>query len=139
MAATHQVYFEPDKAEAVFKELSQQDSSIGAQSRLALANRYEAKGSASEALAEYQKLKAKPGPIPTSLIDLSLARVYEAMGKTAEAADLYFAVASNKDLRNTSLSSQAMTRLAVIAPDKAEQVPADEPSGGLNGMPLPVR
>lgn len=141
MAATHQLYFEPEKAEATLKELSQKDSEVGAQARLALANRYEAKGDTAGAIAEYQKLKAKPGTIPVSLIDLNLARVYETVGKTAEAADLYFAVASNTNLRNTTLASQAMTRLAVIAPDKAEQVPTEDPTAGgsFPSMPLPVR
>src|SRR5262245_54479323 len=36
-AATHQLYFEPEKAEATLKELAQKDSPVGFQARMALA------------------------------------------------------------------------------------------------------
>jgi tetratricopeptide (TPR) repeat protein len=143
MGAIHQLSFEADKAEATLKELSQKDSDVGAQARVALAGRYEATGRNEEALAEYQKLKARPGPVPPALIDLSMARVYEATGKTNEAADLYFAIANNKDLRSTGLGTTAVTRLTVLAPEKVEQLPPPEPAnplGGLGGgMPISVR
>src|SRR6266508_564515 len=41
-AAVHQLYFDPDKAEATLKELAQKGSDVGAQARMALAQRYEA-------------------------------------------------------------------------------------------------
>ncbi|MCG3161592.1 MAG: hypothetical protein JMDDDDMK_02781 [Acidobacteria bacterium] len=140
-AATHQLHFEADKAEATLKELSQKDSDVGAQARLALAERYEAVGKNDDAIAEYQKLKNKPGPIPPALIDVSMARVYEAMGKTKEAADLYFAVANNKDLRSTGLGATAVTRLTVIAPEKVEQLPPPESTTPAfpGGMAIPGR
>jgi tetratricopeptide (TPR) repeat protein len=128
-AAVHQLHFEADKAEATLKELAQKNSDVGAQARMALAQRYEASGRNDEAIAEYQKLKASPGPIPAALIDLSMGRVYEAMGKKTEAADLYFAVASNKDLRTSEVGSTAVDRLAAIAPEKVDQLPPPEPSG----------
>ncbi len=143
LAATHQLHFEADKAEATLKELSQKDSDVGAQARMALASRYEATGKNDEAMAEYQKLKAKPGPIPPALIDLSMARTYEAMGKTKEAADLYFSIANNKDLRSTGLGTVSVTRLAVLDPQRVEQLPPPEPTnpmGGLaGGMPISIR
>src|SRR5262245_38517130 len=80
-AATHQLHFEGDKAEATLKELAQKDSDVGAQARMALAERYEATNRNDDALAEYQKLKAKPGAIPPALIEVNMGRVYEAMGK----------------------------------------------------------
>src|SRR5262245_3747585 len=49
-AATHQLYFEPEKAEATLKELSQKDSPIAAQARMALAGRYEAAGKYDEVI-----------------------------------------------------------------------------------------
>jgi tetratricopeptide (TPR) repeat protein len=146
LAATHQLNFEPEKAEATLKELAGRGNEIGAQARLALAGRYETAGRYEEALAEYQKLKSNPGPAPLALIDSNLARTYEAMGKSKEAADLYFAIVSNKDLRSTNLGRAAETRLALLAPEKAEQLPPPEPTnpmaslGGLGGgMPIPVR
>jgi len=145
-AATHQLFFEPDKAEATLKELSQKDSDNGAQARLALAQRYEAVGKNDDAIAEYQKLKAKPGNVSAALIDFNTARVYEATGKTKEAADLYFSIASNKDWRNTGLGTNAVSRLTILAPDKVDQLPAAEPSspfaglGGLGGgAPMQIR
>jgi tetratricopeptide (TPR) repeat protein len=138
-AAIHQLHFEPDKAEATLREIAQRDSDTGAQARLALAQRYEAVGKNDDAVAEYQKLKAKPGPVPPALIDLSMARVYEAMGKTKEAVDLYFAIASNKDLRADEVGEAAVDRLAALAPEKVDQLPPPEPTtprfpGG--GMPF---
>jgi tetratricopeptide (TPR) repeat protein len=128
-AAVHQLHFEADKAEATLKELAQKDSEVGAQARMALAQRYEAVGKNDEAIAEYQKLKARPGPIPAALIDLSMGRVYEAMGKTKEAADIYFAIAGNKDLRSSEVGSAAADRLAAVAPEKVDQLPPPEPAG----------
>lgn len=145
LGATHQLHFEADKAEATLKEISQKDSDVGAQARMALAERYEATGRDEEAMAEYQKLRAKPGAIPPAFIDLSLARFYETTGKTKEAVDLYFAIANNKDLRSTGLGTAAVTRLSVLAPEKIDQLPAIEPAnplGGMRapgGMPMPIR
>jgi tetratricopeptide (TPR) repeat protein len=146
LAATHQLSFEPEKAEATLRELSQKSSDVGAQARLALAGRLEAAGKNDEAIAEYQKLKTNPGPVPPALIDSNLARVYEAMGKTKEAVDLYFGIANNKDLRSTSLGNSAVTRLSVLAPEKVDQLPPAEAAnpmaglGGLGGgMPISVR
>lgn len=143
LAATHQLRFEADKAEVTLKELSQKDSEVGAQARMALAERYEATGKYDDAIAEYQKLKSKPGAIPPALIDLSMGRVYEATGKTKEAIDLYFAVASNKDLRSAGVGSAAVERLAAIAPEKIDQLPPIEPTtprfGAGGGMMMPSR
>jgi tetratricopeptide (TPR) repeat protein len=139
-AAIHQLHFEPDKAEATLKELSKEGSDVGAQARMALAQRYEAVGRNDDAIAEYQKLKAAPGQVPAALIDLGMARVYEAMGKTKEAVDLYFAIASNKDLRSSEVGEAAVDRLAAIAPEKVDQLPPPEPTGprfpGAGAMPF---
>lgn len=141
-AAVHQVYFEPDKAEATLKELAEKDSNLGAQARLALASRYEAAGKNQEALAEYQKLKTKPGDISTASIDFNTARVYEALGKTNEAVELYFSIANNKDYRSTGLGTNCVNRLSVLAPEKVEQLPPPEQTnpfaslGGLGGMSI---
>lgn len=136
-AATHQLFFEPEKAEATLKEISQKDSDVGAQARLALAERYEAAGKFNEALAEYQKLKTNPFDVPPTLIDYNIARTYESMGKTKEAVDLYFSVAKGAEWRNTSLGSQAISRLAVLDPAKVDQLPPVEntnPYAGLSNL-----
>ncbi|HKQ78582.1 MAG TPA: hypothetical protein VJ810_33090 [Blastocatellia bacterium] len=128
-AAIHQLHFEADKGEATLKEIAGRDSEVAAQAQLALAERYEAVGKNDDAIAAYQKLKAKPGVVPPALIDVSMARVYEAMGKTKEAVDLYFAVASNKELRTASVGNTATMRLAALAPEKVDQLPPPEPTG----------
>jgi tetratricopeptide (TPR) repeat protein len=133
LAATHQLFFEPEKAEATLKELSLKDSETGARARLALAQRYEATGKLDDAIAEYQKLKAKPYNIPVALIDINLAKVYEMQGKNKEAVDLYFGVASNKDWRSSQLGSTATDRLTELAPEKVDQLPPPEPSSPFGG------
>jgi len=139
-AAIHQLHFEADKAEATLKEIAQKNSDVGAQARMALAQRYEAVGKNDDAIAEYQKLKAAPGQIPPALIDLNMARVYEAMGKTKEAVDLYFAIASNKDLRSSDVGEAAVDRLAAIAPEKVDQLPPPDLTSprfpGAGGLPF---
>jgi tetratricopeptide (TPR) repeat protein len=134
MAATHQLYFEPEKAEATLKELSLKNSETGARARLALAQRYEATGKYDEAIAEYQKLKSNAYDIPPALIDINMAKIYETQGKNKEAVDLYFGVASNKDWRSSQLGSTAADRLAELAPEKADQLPPPEPGGPFGGM-----
>ena len=138
-AATHQLYFDAPKAEATLQEIAKKDSSVGAQARLALAERYEVSGRYNEALAEYQKLKAKPGDIAPLLIDFNIARTYEAMGKTKEAADLYFSVASQA--QSSGLGTMAVTRLTVIDPARIDQLPPPEKSKtpSLGGFSLPSR
>jgi tetratricopeptide (TPR) repeat protein len=127
MAASHQLFFEPEKAEATLKELSQNDSETGARARLALAQRYEVTGKYDEAIAEYKKLKSKPYNIPPAQIDINMAKIYELQGKNKEAVDLYFGVASNKDWRSSQLGSTATDRLTELAPDKVDQLPPPEP------------
>jgi tetratricopeptide (TPR) repeat protein len=138
-AATHQLYFEPEKAEATLKELSQKDSEIGAQARFALAQRYEATGKFDDAVAEYQKLKSNSFNVPSALVDYHTAQIYEAQGKSKEAADLYFGIANNKEWRSTSLGNKSVERLAILAPEKVDQLPPPEPSspfGNMGGMPM---
>jgi tetratricopeptide (TPR) repeat protein len=133
-AATHQLYFEPEKAEGTLKELSQKDSEIGAQARLALAQRYAATGKFDEAIAEYQKLKSKLYNVPAALVDHNMAQIYEAQGKNKEAIDLYFGIANNKEWRTTALGNKAVDRLAILAPEKVDQLPPPEPSSPFGGM-----
>lgn len=142
MAATHQFYFEPEKAETTIKELAQKDSDVGSQAKLALAQRYESQGKYEEAVAEYQKLKSKPGNVAVANIDFNLARTFEAMGKKQEAIELYYSIASNKEFRSSGLGTNAISRLTILAPEKVDQLPPAEPTspfanlGGLGGMSI---
>jgi hypothetical protein len=53
---------------------------------------------------------------------------------------LYFAIASNKDLRSSDVGEAAVDRLAAIAPEKVDQLPPPEPTGprfpGVGGLPF---
>lgn len=132
LAATHQLHFDGPKAEATLQELAQKNSSTGAQARLALAQRYETTNRFNEALAEYQKLKSQPGDIAPLLVDFNIARTYEAMGKTKEAIELYFTVASQSP--GSSLGTGATTRLTALDPARLEQLPQSDKKTGLNAL-----
>ena len=136
-AATHQLYFDAPKAEATLQELAKKDASASAQARLALAEHYEITGRFNEALAEYQKLKDKPGDLSPLVIDFNTAHTYESMGKTKEASDLYFNIASKA--QGTSLGTTSITRLTVVDPARVEQLPPPEKSGlpSLGNLSLP--
>lgn len=133
-AAIHQLHFEPEKAEATLKELSQKDSEVGSQARFAYAQRLAAIAKYDESIAEYLKLKSKPGVAPIALIDFEMARIYETQGKTKEAVDLYFAVANNKDWRSTQLGNMSVNKLAILAPEKVDQLPPAEPTSPFAGL-----
>lgn len=132
LAATHQLYFDGPKAEVTLQEIAQKSSSVGAQARLALAQRYETTNRFNEAVAEYQKLKAQPGDISPLLIDFNIARTYEAMGKKQEAIDLYFAVASQGI--GSGLGTGATTRLTALDPSRLEQLPQADKKTGFGAL-----
>ena len=121
-AATKQLSFDAPKAEATLKDLSGQNSPVGMQARLALANRYDATGRYNEALAEYQKLKANPGETPLTLVDYHIARASESLGKNKEAADIYANLLTQAQGKPSTIVSQATTRLAALDPARLEQV-----------------
>lgn len=131
-AAIHQLAFDAPNAEATLKEISGRETVVGAQARLALAERYEASGKLDDAAGLYQQLKSRPGEIPPVMIDLHLARVYEAQGKTKEAADLYFNIA--KEGRTTGAGTNALTRLTILDPARIDQLPPPEPGNPLSGF-----
>jgi predicted negative regulator of RcsB-dependent stress response len=131
-AAVHQLNFDAPKAEATLKELAAKDSNIGAQARLALAQRFEAQGQLEEAADLYRQLKAKPGEVPPLVVDIHLARVYEAQGKTGEAIEIYFNVA--KEARTAGVGTTAVTRLTILDPARLEQLPPPEPTSPFAGF-----
>lgn len=133
-AATHQLYYEPDKAEATLKDMATKDTPIGAQALMALAGRYEALGKYEDAITAYKKLEAKPGDLSVPFVKLKLARSLESAGKPKEAAEIYFAIASDKDVRSTGLGTEAISRLTIIDPERVEKLPPAETKPGLGGM-----
>jgi predicted Zn-dependent protease len=123
LAAVKQLNFDAGKAEATLRELAGKNSDVSAQARLALAERYEATGRVKEALDELQKLKAAPGDVAPAVVDLSLAEAYEASGDNQKAADLYFDLASQFQGKQSAIGSRALTRLAILAPERVEKLP----------------
>lgn len=141
-AATHQLAFEPEKAEATLKELAAKDSPIGLQAQMALGGRYESAGKFDDAISVYQKLVAKPGDLSVYLLKLKLARSYEGAGKNKEAADVYFELAGADEVRETGIGTEATSRLTILDPDRVEKLPAPKPKpgiGGLSSAPISVR
>jgi tetratricopeptide (TPR) repeat protein len=131
-AATYQLKFDAPAAEATLKELAQKNVEISANAKLALAQRYEGSGRLDESLVVLQDLLKQPGDLSTLFIRFNIARVYEAQGKTKEAADEYFNVA--KDAKSIGVGASAMTRLAVLDPARIEQLPPPEPTNPLAGL-----
>lgn len=122
-AAVRQLKFDAAKGEEALKRLAEKNSAVTSQARLTLAERYETTGKHNEAIAEYQKLKAAPGDVPPDLIEFNMARTYQAMGKTQEAADLYFAIASRNREKPTAVNNEAINKLALLDPARIEKLP----------------
>ena len=112
---------------------------------MALAGRYEAAGKFEDAVATYKKLESKPGDLSAVLIKLKLARSLEGAGKSKEAADIYFELAGNDDVRSTGIGTEATSRLTIIDPARVEKLPEPKPKpglggiGGMSGAPISVR
>ncbi len=130
-AAVHQLYFDAPKAEATLKAVADGNSAVNTQARLALAERYRVSGKYNEALAEFKKLKEKPGDTAPLLIDLGVAQTHQAMGQTREASDLYFKIA--KESVKTTVGTKALAQLTKIDPTRVEQLPQEEKKTGTPG------
>lgn len=137
-AAIHQLNFEPEKADVTLRDLSKKDSEVGAQATMLVAERLAAAGKLDEALAEYNRLKAKPYSIPTQLIDAGIADTYEAQGKAGQAVDLYFGIANDPVWRSTPLGINAANRLSILAPDKFDQLPEVQSASAFSSSGLPM-
>lgn len=137
-AAIHQLNFEPEKADVTLRDLSKKDSEVGAQATMLAAERLSAAGKLDEALAEYNRLKAKPYSIPTQLIDAGIADTYEAQGKAGQAVDLYFGIANDPVWRSTPLGINAANRLSILAPDKYDQLPEVQSASAFSSSGLPM-
>ncbi|MEP7274601.1 MAG: tetratricopeptide repeat protein [Acidobacteriota bacterium] len=131
-AASSQLKFDPPAAEVTLKDLATRDSSVGAQAKFALAQRYEGSGRLDESLTTLQDLLKKPGDLAPLVIRFTIARVYDAQGKTKEAADAYFEIA--KDARSVGIGAVAMAKLSALDPARLDQLPAPEASSPLAGF-----
>lgn len=120
------------KGEEELKALADKNTSISSQARLTLAQRYQATGKNDAALAEYQKLKASPGLVAPSLIDFGIAQVYEATGKTKEASDIYFNLASQNRDKPGAVNTRSINQLSIIDPARVEKLPEPEKKPGLD-------
>ena len=133
-AATHQLNFDPEKAEVTLRDLAKSESEVGAQAKLLLAGRLNASGKYDEAIAEYNRLKAKPFSVPAQMIDANIAEVYEAQGKTEQAIELYFGIANDTEWRSTPLGIRSANRLAVLSPERFEKLPEPQAASPLSGF-----
>ncbi|MFN0120015.1 MAG: hypothetical protein ACKV2V_05890 [Blastocatellia bacterium] len=135
--ATHQLYFDPAKAEATLRAVADGSSSARSQARLALAERLRATGKNDEAMAEYKKLKASPGDVAPLAIDLGMAQTHEALGQKKEAADLYFQVA--KEGGRATVGIAGMNALIKLDPARVDELPIEDktPSGRSGNIAMP--
>jgi hypothetical protein len=138
-AAVRQLKFDAPKGEEALKRLADKTSSVTSQARLTLAERYEMAGKHNEAVAEYQKLMTTPGDVPPDLIEFNLARTYQAMGKTQEAADLFFKVAGHNREKPTAVNNEAITKLSAIDPARVEKLPEVKKDVDTGGSKLIVK
>lgn len=132
--ALHQLYFDPTKAEATLKTIAEGSSGVSSQARLALAERYRTTGKFNEALAEYKKLKDKPGDVAALLIDFGMAQTHQAMGQKQEAVDIYFNIA--KESAKTNIGTKALTELTKLDPARVDQLPAEESKNPFSSRSL---
>ncbi|HYE71812.1 MAG TPA: hypothetical protein VEF04_00720, partial [Blastocatellia bacterium] len=82
-----------------------------------------------EAIDELQKLKANPGDVAMTTIDLNLAEAYEAIGDKQKASDIYFDLASQFQGKQSSIGTRALTRLAILDPTRVDNLPDPSKSG----------
>lgn len=122
-AAVRQLKVDATKGEDALRKLADRNSLVSGQARLTLAQRFEMAGKHNEAVAEYQKLKANPGDVPLDLIEFCLGRTYETMGKTQEATELFFNVASHNREKPTAINTEALTKLTLLDPARVEKLP----------------
>lgn len=123
MAAVKQLNFDATKAEATLHDLANKNSAVGSQARFALAQRFAATNRTKEAIDELTKLKANPGDVAPATIDLALAEAYEANGDKQKATDIYFDLASQFQGKPSQLGTRALTRLAILAPERVDKLP----------------
>lgn len=122
-AAVRMLKVDAPKGEEALKRLADKNSTVSGSARLALGERYEMTGKNNEAVAEYLKLKAATSDVPPDLVEFNLARAYEAVGKTQEASDLYFNVASHNREKPTAVNTEALNKLTVLDPARIEKLP----------------
>ncbi|HEV7645702.1 MAG TPA: hypothetical protein VGO50_17315 [Pyrinomonadaceae bacterium] len=113
------------------------DKDTAALAKFALAQATAADGKLDEAVGMYNELLTQSTVLPSKeTVNFALAGIYEKQGKTAEAAEIYFAIgktgreaktADGKPLPMSGTAREAVTKLEKIAPDKAKELPP-EPS-----------
>jgi tetratricopeptide (TPR) repeat protein len=113
------------------------DKETAALSKFALAQATAADGKIDEAAGMYNEILTQSTVLPSKeTVNFALAGIYEKQGKTAEAAEIYFAIgkagreakmSDGKPLPMSGTAREAVTKLEKIAPDKAKELPP-EPS-----------
>jgi tetratricopeptide (TPR) repeat protein len=137
---------------AELEALASGSGEVGKMAKFALAQAKTADGKPDEAIALYQQLAAMDDPIiAKETVNFELAKLLEAQGKKAEAADVYFNIAKAasevKDLdgKNVPLSltaREAKEKVQELNPEKAKEIPEPTPEssfGGGNSLPLGIQ
>lgn len=117
------------------ENLSKGSGEVATLSKFALAEARFADGKYDEAAGLYNELlQAKTGIIADETLNFALAQTYEKQGKTAEAGDIYFNLASaarqaknaeGEPVPQSQTAREATTRLQKLSPERYGQLPAE--------------
>jgi lipopolysaccharide biosynthesis regulator YciM len=121
---------------AELQALAGSSSETGKLAKFALAQAMASDGKIDDAIALYQELAAMPDPVVSKdSVNIELAKLLEKQGKTQEAADLYFSIASaasqakdaeGKPIPMSQTARDAKDKLEKLDPERAKQI--QEPS-----------
>ena len=121
---------------AELQALAGSSSETGKLAKFALAQAMASDGKIDDAIALYQELAAMPDPVVSKdSVNIELAKLLEKQGKTQEAADLYFSIASaasqakdaeGKPIPMSQTARDAKDKLEKLDSERAKQI--QEPS-----------
>lgn len=141
--AVNQLYTDRPTAIQSLEQLANGSSDNAKLAKFALAQTRVEDNRLDDALALYQELAAMDNPIiAKETINFQIAGIYEKQGKKDQAADVYLniakAAAEAKDMdgkpaRMSQTAQDAKKKVQELAPDRAKEIPEQEPSSPFGG------
>lgn len=132
-----------DRAEGIrqLEELSKGGDEVGSMSKFALAQAYAADEKYSDSEKLYSELSKETNPVVSlETVRFELAKIYEKLNKSKEAANLYFQIAKEaseaKDAENqpvplSQTAVEAKAKIKELDPERAKQIKEPELPAGL--------
>lgn len=137
--AVNKLTLDRPTAIAELEALANNSGEVGTLSKFALAQAKADEGKLDEAAALYQDLASLNSPIlAKDTINFELAKIYQKLGKTQEAVDLYFNIAKaaseikdleGKPVPETESARESKERLKQLSPEKAKELPSQLSEG----------